>query len=68
MEDLDTPGWSFILQFQRLTMHMPGSEPILDLISVLEQPPAFPGQTANSLLSVDRSNLLPTEQMSIVIE
>ena len=68
MEDLDTYGWSFILNFERLSMYAPGSEPLLDLISIMEQPPVFPGQTANSLLSVDRTNQLPTENMDIVIQ
>ena len=68
MEDLDTFGWTFILNFERLSMDAPGSEPLLDLVAVMEQPPAFPGQTANSVLSVDRTNQLPTEHMDIVIQ
>uniref|UniRef100_A0A7M5V4L1 Unconventional myosin-XV n=1 Tax=Clytia hemisphaerica TaxID=252671 RepID=A0A7M5V4L1_9CNID len=68
MEDLDTVGWSFILNFQRLSMFAPGSEPMLDLVSILELPPVFPGQTANTLLSLDRTNQLPTEHMDVVIQ
>ena len=68
MEDLDTVGWSFILNFQRLSMYAPGSEPMLDLVSILELPPVFPGQTANTLLSLDRTNQLPTEHMDLVIQ
>jgi hypothetical protein len=68
MEDLETYGWSYHLQFERLAMHMPGCEPILDLISIMEQPPAFPGQMANSALSLDQSNQLPTAHMDVAIQ
>lgn len=65
---MDVSGWSFCLQFERLTMDAVGSQPFFDLISILEQPPGFPYSTATTVLSLDRTNLVASGYMEIVIE
>ena len=62
-------GWSFYIQFERTCrMDIAGSDPVLDLIAVLEQPSGFPCAMAGSILSLDRSNPIPSGHREIIIE
>ena len=62
-------GWSFYLQYERsCRLDLCGSDPVLDLISIIEQPPGFPCSFAGSVISLDKSNPMPFEQRDTVVE
>ena len=67
--DVTVRGWSFYLQFERsCRLDIPGSDPVFDLLAVLEQPLGFTGSLASSILSLDKVNPLPSSRREIIIE
>ena len=59
----DPKGWSVDLECNDWTSSLCGRDYVLDLVSELEYPPAFPLSQSSSLLSIKPGRTVPESQM-----